>query len=147
MFFMENALKKAVALAGRGRFEAAIEIFEKEKELAPLTLSYYALALCAARGEFDKAIVLCAKAAKKEFFNPLIYLNAGRIYILKGRKDLAVKAFLKGLKFDPASRAIIMEVKKLGIRRPRPLKFLPRSHPLNKMLGKFTYAGKAKSHA
>jgi hypothetical protein len=37
---------------------------------------------------------------------------------------------------DPRNPALVLEWRRLGIRRPPVLRFLPRRHPLNRLLGR-----------
>lgn len=63
------------------------------------------------------------------------YLHLGRIYLLAGKKDFAIKAFRKGLKIRKDAR-IMEELRQLGIRRFPPFASLSRSHVVNRMAGK-----------
>ena len=75
-----------------------------------LDYSAFDLSLCAlskvgAEGEgadFDRALTLCIKSLKSDIKNPEIYFNLAKIYLLSGKKTLAVKAVEKGLNYDAA---------------------------------------------
>ncbi len=132
-----EASKEAVALVKKGLYRRALITFEKTLcyKNEPQATSCYALCLAIVREEFDEALKMCAEAAKREFYNAEIYLNGGKIYLEKGRKDLAFKTFRRGLMVDKTHPEIITQIKKLGIRRNLTFKSLPRRHPVNKYAG------------
>jgi len=137
----ETAREKAILLTRKGNFRRALSAFEEDacfKDDPPAT-SFYALALSVVRKEYDEALSLSVWAAKKEFYNPDIYLNIGKICLLMGRKDLAFRAFKKGLRIDKTHKGITGQLKKLGCRRPPPIPALPRGHILNKIIGRLIH--------
>lgn len=136
-----NSYVKAVELAKRGKLVLALELFEADpafKENA-IALSYYALCVAVLRDKCDEALIILRGAVKKDRFQPDIYMNIGRVYVLKKRKDFAAKAFVKGLSLDRSHAGILKEIKKLGIRQQALIPFLPRKNVLNKALGKIIY--------
>ncbi|MBI5561095.1 MAG: hypothetical protein HY883_07475 [Deltaproteobacteria bacterium] len=137
----ETAVEKAILQTRRGNFRRALSIFEEDgcHRDDPLATSYYALALSVVRKEYEGALSLSIWAAKKEFYNPEIYLNIGKICLLMGRKDLAFRAFKKGLRIDKTHKGIISQLKKLGIRRAPAIPQLPRRHILNKIVGRLIH--------
>lgn len=132
-----EVIEKGIGLARAGRFGDALKLFDQDLCFTqhPTAMSYYAVSLASTEGNFDKAISLCLMAAEKEFYNPEIYLNLGRIFLLNGQKSVAVRAFRKGLKIDNGHFGILSEMKRLGVRRRPVLTFLPRQNPVNKILG------------
>jgi len=86
-------------------------------------------------GQIKEGIELCSRAIRQ---NPELldnYLYLGRLYLMSGEKDLAIKAFRSGLKVKKDNR-IIAELINLGIRRPPPFDSLPRDHKLNIAAGR-----------
>ena len=135
---MVLSVEDAVMLARDGKLSDALRIFDEDLlfTLSPVAMSYYALCLAAMEGNYDKAISLCLTAAEKEFYNPEIYHNLGKIFLLNGQKTLAIKAFRKGLKFDGGNHTLIEEIKRLGLRRRPIISFLPRGNFVNRILGR-----------
>lgn len=138
---IDKVIEEGVSLARSGVYGEALKIFEEDLCFTqnPMAMSYYALCLANEENNYDKAISLCLMAAEKEFYNPEIYYNLGRIFLLNGQKSVAVKAFRKGLSFDSSHNGILSEVRKMGMRRKPPLSFLSRQNTLNKFLGLLTY--------
>lgn len=131
-------IEEGLQLAREGNLADALKVFEEDIcfTQSPLAMSYYAVSLASVEKNFDKALSLCLMAAEKEFYNPEIYLNLGRIFLLNGQKSVAYKAFRKGLRFDSGNTAIRDELKKMGMRRRPVISFLPRNSAINKFLGK-----------
>jgi len=129
--------EKAVRLAVAGMYSEALVIFEKHlvSSLSPRALSYYALSLAVAEEDYERAENMCLVAAEREFYNPEIYLNLGKTFLLGGRKTRALKVFRKGLRFDETNEALRNEIRKLGRRRQPIISFLPRRNVLNKFCG------------
>lgn len=121
-----NSGKTAVAL---GCFEEAVKIHS-----TPANWSYLAFCLARERRQFDYAIRLCQEAIAKDPHSSVHYLNLGRVYLLAGRKDDAIRTFRQGLLYE-GNAAIVGELRRLGLRKPPVLTFLRRDHPLNKYLG------------
>lgn len=133
-----EVVEKGIGFARDGRFSEALSVFDEDLCFTqhPTAMSYYAVCLANVEGNYDKAISLCLMAAEKEFYNPEIYLNLGKIFLLNGQKSVAVRAFRKGLKFDNCHFDILKEMKKLGVRRKPIVGFLPRQNPVNRLLGR-----------
>ncbi len=130
-------VEKGLELAKEGRYDEALNIFEEDLCFTthPEAMSFYALCLASVEARYDQAISLCLMAVEREFYNPNIYLNLGRIFLLNGQKAVAYKAFRKGLSFDNAHAGLVGELKRLGLRRKPVLPFLSRKNTVNKFLG------------
>lgn len=130
---------------GRSRFEAGEEGAAFEHFRAAYGLqrssaryaSWYGLCLALVDRRFNKGLELCRGAVKEEFFNPELYLNLARVHLAFGFKAEALRYLRRGLMIDPASTLIRNELDRLGRRQQPVLRFLPRRHPLNRLLGRF----------
>ncbi|MBI5236150.1 MAG: hypothetical protein HY886_07880 [Deltaproteobacteria bacterium] len=136
---MEVAAKIAegIGLARQGEYGKALKVFDKYPccTLDPVALSYYALCLAVEEARCEKSISLCVLAAEKEPVEAEVYLNLGRILLISGRKNQAIRAFRKGLKSVGADADLLMELDKLGVRKKPLLTFLPRASALNRLIG------------
>lgn len=92
---------------------------------------------CLARDsrQFKKGIAMCEKAISLDSQNTDHYLHLGRIYLMAGRKAVAIAIFRRGLKVRKDNR-IIQELQNIGIRKSPPFDSLPRAHVLNVVTGK-----------
>jgi len=100
----------------------------------PVHSSFLALCIARERGQINKAISLCRETLEEEPDNPVLYLNLGKIFLMQGRTEEAIEVYRKGLS-KGANEEIIAELVRIGNRRPPPLSFLSRDHPLNKYIG------------
>ena len=134
---IEEILERGVKLAREGYYSGALKVFDQNLAftLNPTAMSYYAVALATVEGDCERAISLCLTAAEKEFYNPEIYLNLGKILLLNGQKSLAIKAFKKGLRLDESHSLLNEHLLSLGVRRKPVLSFLSRRNPVNKFFG------------
>jgi len=115
---------------------SALSLFEKakQKEDNPTLSSFLALCIAKERGQFRLAVTLCEKGKARDPHNPIHYLNLGRIYLIAGKKDDAIRTFREGLQYEQY-REIIDELERLGTRKPPLIASLRRSNPVNKYLG------------
>ncbi len=138
---LDAAVDKAIRLTKKCSFKEALEIFETGRcyKDDPVATSYYALCVAAYRKDAEVASKICRNAARRGFYSPDPFLNLGKIYLLAKKKDLAIKAFSKGLCVDRAHKGLKKQLKRLGTRRTAPISFLPRSHAINIMIGQLTH--------
>ncbi len=143
---MVDTLEKAIQLTEKYRFKEALALFEIGEcyKNDPVATSYYALCVAAYRKDAKVAANVCKTAMKRGFYSPDLFLNLGKIYLLAKRKDLAIKAFSKGLTIDKAHKGLRRQLKRLGTRRIAPISFLPRGHAVNIIIGQITH--KIKQH-
>jgi tetratricopeptide (TPR) repeat protein len=133
-------LKKALYLTKKGLYKNAMRCFKEEPDLTlkPAAMSYYALCVAFVKKDYENAISLCVAALKREFYNPEIYANLGRILAVSGQKAFALRAFRKGLRIDDTHCGLMKELRAMGVRRKPLLPFLPRENPINKFFGILT---------
>lgn len=134
----KELLETGIMLAKKGKYAEALKLFDQDLCVTqnPTAMSYYALCLLKVEDNYEKAVALSLMAAEKEFYNPEIFLNLGRIFLVKNQKQFAIKAFKRGLKFDQGDEAILREIKRLGVRKKPLLSFLPRENTANRILGR-----------
>ncbi len=106
---------------------------------APDCASYrssYALALALVRGQFLGAVELARASVRQEFYNPDLYLNLSRIYLAFDFRAEAVRFLRRALMVDPENEGVHRQLAQLGVRRRPLIRSLPRSHVLNRWLGR-----------
>jgi tetratricopeptide (TPR) repeat protein len=99
-------------------------------------LSYYGLSRAQAFGATPQTIQACETAARRDFFNPDLFMNLGRVYLLAGKTTKALAAFERGRALAPDHKGLLTELAKIDRRATPPLGIVARSHPLNKILGR-----------
>jgi tetratricopeptide (TPR) repeat protein len=110
----------------------------------PLILSYYGCLQALVAKKYRSGVETCKRAIlllKKqgsfgeEVLYPVFYLNLGRACVAAGKKEDAIDAFRKGLKYDNGNSDLKKELLGLGVRKQPPVPFLDRSNPINKYIG------------
>ncbi len=135
----EEQYRRGRELLAVGQFGGALEHFRNAHNLDranPRYRSFYGLGLALVERRFDRALELCRSAAKEEFFNPELYHNLARVHLAFGFKAEAIRYLRRGLMIDPGNGEMIQELRSLGMRRAPVLGFLPRRHPINRLLGR-----------
>ena len=124
--------------AAANHFQSAIFIEVQHAVRRPQMryLSYYGLSQSLAEGATPQTIQACETAARRDFFNPDLLLNLGRVYLLAGKTTKALATLQRGLELAPKHKGLLAEYTKIDRREAPPLSIVSRSHPLNKMLGK-----------
>jgi Tfp pilus assembly protein PilF len=118
-------------------FEAAMRRDRELNKDAPNMKyqSYFGLCLARVSEKTGDAYRLCSQAAESEFYNPDVFLNLGKVALLRGDRRRAHDAFRRGLQIDVSHADLLGEIHRLG-RRRRPLfAFLQRRHILNRLAG------------
>jgi tetratricopeptide (TPR) repeat protein len=151
---MEDKIQLGILYVKEGNYregfpllKSAMEKFsgKKPKEIPPALLSYYGLCTALLHNNVKGGLEHCQAALKQEFFQPDLYLNLGKVYLKANRKAGAVDAFYNGLKLDDDHKGILGELKRLGIRKSPFIRFLPRGHFLNRVLGQIRYRAESKN--
>ena len=121
-------------------FETALPHFEAALELInnPSWYSYVGYCIARGRGEFETGVALCQMSLEVEQENPIHYLNLGKVYLASGNKKKAILALRDGLA-KGGNEEILHMLVEYGTRNAPVFKSLPRSNPLNKILGKILH--------
>lgn len=124
-------------LEAQAFFEASVDISRKSvgSMIQPRYLSYYGLCLAQLHGRDQEAQEICREAADAEPYNPELWSNLARVALTRGDRSLAYRAVVRGLQTGSSTRDLTGLQKKLGMRRPPVIRFLPRDHPLNRLAG------------
>ncbi len=138
----EESYRRGRDLLERGETQPALEHFRTAHQVDranPRYRSFYGLGLALVERLFDRALELCRSAAKEEFFNPELYHNLARVHMAFGFKSEAIRYLRRGLMIDPANAALAEDLERLGRRKMPVLQFLPRNHPVNRLLGRLRH--------
>ena len=102
----------------------------------PRVMSYYGLCWAMCMKKSEESVLLCRTAVEKDFINPELFCNLGRVYLLRNDRGKAYMAFQKGLSMDKRNKSILNELKKMGTRKSPVIPFLNRNNIINFLLGK-----------
>lgn len=133
-----------------GYFGQALTVFEKGLDLAPgdpRFISYIGVLTALVKRDVKKAIELCQKAIDEQPYVGQWYVNLATVYDKSRRKDEALEALRRGLVAENGHRELLSMLKKLQPRRKPVIGSLDRDHPINKLLGMFSYRLAAKKKA
>lgn len=125
-----------------GHPEEAILHVRRALELAPTNpfyLSYAGLLAAAAEKRFADAETLCQEALGMRHNHAQLYLNLAEVYQMACRPRDAIQVLEKGWVSTGRDFRILRALKTIGTRRQPTLSFLQRTHPLNRMLGKWRH--------
>jgi tetratricopeptide (TPR) repeat protein len=138
-FTAEEHYRRGKDLLADGKQREAFDHFRTANNLDPANpryRSHYGLGLALVERRFDRALELCRSAAKEEFFNPELYHNLARVHLAFGFKAEAIRYLRRGLMIDPGNTPMVSDLQRLGLRQQPVLGFLPRRHPMNRLLGR-----------
>jgi tetratricopeptide (TPR) repeat protein len=105
----------------------------------PFYLSYAGLLAALTEQRFADAETLCVEALGMRNNHPQLYLNLAEVYQNAGRPQEAINVLERGLASAGRDFRIRHAREKIGARRKPVFSFLPRSHPLNRILGKWRH--------
>lgn len=130
--------REGLALLRDGDAGAALELLRHAAERDwedPYYLSYYGLTLGLAEGKWAEAERLCHTALCRGRRQAQLYLNLAELYQASGQRQAAADTLAQGLHLVPHDPRLQMQFGRLVTRRPAVLRFLPRTHVLNRRLG------------
>lgn len=113
----------------------ALEVAPKN----PFYLSYCGLLTARTEHRFGDAEELCLEALGIRHNHPQLYLNLAQVYQHHGRTKEAIEVLEKALVSTGRDSRIKRVREKIGERREPVFSFLPRSHTLNQIFGKWRH--------
>jgi hypothetical protein len=134
---------EGLALFERGAMDDAKIFFQTVHDMDAghaRARSYLGVCVAVSERRFEEGVALCTSASKQEFFNADSYLNLARVHLDFGLKGKGRRFLLRGQMIDPANEVIKSELEKMGERVPPVLRFLPRRHLMNRLLGAVKHA-------
>lgn len=134
----DDLFDQGLALFQRRSHAEAKDCFQAANDAEPdhaRSRSYLGVCIAISERRFEEAIALCTSASKQEFFNPEVYLNLARVYLHFGFKAEGRRYLLRGQMIDPANEELHQALVNLGQRVEPVLRFLPRRHLVNRLLG------------
>ena len=118
---------------------AESQIRDDQQDLPGLFFAYLGYGLARYQNKFEEGLQLCQQAVALEFHQPESYVFLAQTCLLIEDRRSAIDAIDRGLEIDSAFGPLVELRYRLGMRRPPVLSFLPRSHSLNRTLGKIRH--------
>lgn len=145
---MRERVQEAVAWTRNGRFEDAIDVFEKylptlssegdlqDKRFAAAAFSYYGLCVAMVKRKYAEAVKYCNISVKANFMDPEHRVNLALVYLERDDRKNAVRNLEAGLRLQPSNARIQKIFSEIGRRKPVTFSFLSRRNPINVWLGR-----------
>ena len=105
----------------------------------PFYISYVGVAVAAAEQKWAEAEKLCHSAMRMNRRQAQLYLNLAEVYVAADRKQDAADILARGLHFASHDLRLKIALDRLAMRRPPVLTFLPRTHAINRNLGRLRH--------
>src|ERR1700722_2685365 len=105
----------------------------------PYYISYVGVAIAAAEQKWAEAEKLCHSAMRLNRRQAQLYLNLAEVYVAADRKQDAADILARGLHYAPHDLRLKLALDRLALRRAPVLAFLPRTHAVNRNLGKLRH--------
>jgi tetratricopeptide (TPR) repeat protein len=143
---MADAEVQALIEAGRAALDtnpqeahAAFEKAYRRKVNDVRILSNYGLTLVLVEGDRQRGIRFCEEAVRRGPLTSEMLVNLARALVVTRNKEQAVRALRRAQELSPTDPRVGREFLALGLRRPPPIAWLPRTFFLNKWIGKLTW--------
>ncbi len=130
----KDALKAKDYKAAERAFKVALDSVDEHHENYNSVLSYYGLAQVLTSNE--NGLLLCRDAASNEVFEGEVFLNLACAEWESDNRKRAFDAIRHGVKIDADNKQLNRACAKLDCRRKCCFGFLPRSHKLNRLVGR-----------
>jgi Flp pilus assembly protein TadD len=135
----DRLFKQALYYLQRREPNMAAHVLGRLLELRPgdpRCLSY--LGVCKAMDDkrSNEALALCEEALNAGGHEAFFYHNLGKVHLMRGSRRRAYAVFTAGLKVHPRNRAIVQELRAMGIRQTAFFASLPRGHIVNRLAGR-----------
>jgi len=102
-------------------------------------LSNYGLTLVLVEGDRQRGIRFCEEAVRRGPTTSEMLVNLAKALVVTRNKEQAVRALRRAQELAPDDPRVGQEFLALGLRRPPPIPWLPRTFFLNKWIGKLTW--------
>lgn len=130
-----DALKASDYKAAVRDFQQALDSIDEHHEHYNRVVSYLGLSQVLASNR--NGLLLCRDAASSEVLHGRVFLNLTCAEWHYGNRRRAIDAVQRGLKIDSAHAQLRHAAALLDTRKRSVFSFLPRSHKLNRLLGRF----------
>ena len=130
----KDALKAKDYKAAERAFKIALHSIDEHHGQYNNVLSYYGLAQVLTSNK--NGLLTCRDAASNEVFEGEVFLNLACAEWESGNRKRAVDAIRHGVKIDADNKQLNRACAKLDCRKKCCFGFLPRSHKLNRLVGR-----------
>ena len=140
--------EEAWNLVSQGKFDLALPLVfnqvQKRKKQLPDLVAIYGCCTAIVLNKRREGIEICLKAKEAAPNSPNQYFLLGLAYMSADLRSKAVEAFHEGLELDPNHTLIKRAISEMGDRQSVPIPFLPRTNPINVMIGRKLHERKTR---
>ena len=130
----KDALRAKDYKAAERAFKVALDSIDEHHGQYNSVLSFYGLAQVLIGHE--NGLLMCRDAASNEVFEGEVFLNLACAELESGSRKRAVDAIRHGVKIDADNQQLNRACAQLDCRKKCCFSFLPRSHKLNRLVGR-----------
>lgn len=130
----KDALKAKDYKAAERAFKVALDSINEHHGQHNSVLSFYGLAQVLIGNK--NGLLMCRDAASNEVFEGEVFLNLACAEWASGNRKRAVDAIRHGVKIDADNQQLNRACAQLDCRKKCCFSFLPRSHKLNRLVGR-----------
>ncbi|NJL28245.1 MAG: hypothetical protein HC897_10315 [Thermoanaerobaculia bacterium] len=112
---------------------------QESTDLPSLFYAYLGYGIARYQGKTRDGVKLCQQAIQLEFYQPENYYFLAQAHLLLGDRRSAHDAIERGLQVDSEHEGLRALNGELGARRPPVFGFLPRTHLVNRLLGRIRH--------
>jgi hypothetical protein len=98
--------------------------------------AWYGYLLALTAGQLKEGLDVCRRTAARCFWEPRVHEYLARLELAAGLRRNAIAACERGLALSPDDVELTTLRETMGVRRSPALRFLNRSHPLNRWFGR-----------
>ena len=149
-----EAFRRAVTAAREERWRDVLDLLsgvarraEARGNLPGLFYSCLGVAVARCEGQRKEGVELCRYAVGIQPEEPDNHLHLATVYLMLGRKRAAVGAIVEGLGLRSDHRRLLELQRRVGVRRPPPIRFLGRTNPLNVVIGQIRHRISSRDQA
>jgi hypothetical protein len=118
---------------------AAFERAHRRDPRHPVYMSWYGVTLVLVEKNSNLGVLLVDQALRATGPDPELLLNSARIHLALNQRDRAARAVARALELWPDDARLLAARDAMGTRRAPVIPFLPRSNPLNRVLGRLRH--------
>lgn len=128
--------RKGEWAAGVQRLSRGVDGLKSSRQVPSQAYSFLGYGLAREQRRFEEGLNLCRLALRRDYSEAENHLNIARLHLLLSNRKHAVKAVAEGLEFHPGHPGLEELRRDMGHRARPPLRFLGRSNPVNRWLGR-----------
>jgi Flp pilus assembly protein TadD len=139
---LEAALEEGLAAFAARDLSRAHEAFERahrREPREPRAMSWYGVTLVLVERNSSLGVLLCDQALRISGPEPELLLNAARVHLALNQRERAVRHVQRGLDLWPDEPRLLAARTAMGSRSRPVVPFLPRSNPVNALLGRLRH--------